>query len=95
MNISIYYSHIALGIKFDLAIKKVICANLVGPKSSMLHNIGLLFPEKILKGFYLIWAWWPSWSCDQEHLCKFFSPTLRSLHIKFELNWLSGFRDDA
>ena len=21
-------------------------------------------PEKILKGFYHIWAWQPSWSCD-------------------------------
>ena len=20
--------------------------------------------KKILKGFYHIWAWWPSWSCD-------------------------------
>ena len=20
-----------------------------------------------MKGFYHIWAWWPSWSCDQHH----------------------------
>ena len=24
-----------------------------------------------LKGFYLIWAWWPSWSCDQYNWNKF------------------------
>ena len=28
-------------------------------------EIGLPVPEKrFLKGFYHIWAWWPSWSCD-------------------------------
>ena len=61
------YSHIyinALGIKFDLAIKVgqglpriIICANLVGPTSLVLHTwspkaISLLVPEKnIFKGF--------------------------------------------
>ena len=31
--------------------------------------IGLLVPEKnILKGFYHIWTWRPSWSCDINHL---------------------------
>ena len=24
--------------------------------------------EDFLKGFYHIWAWWPSWSCDQNIL---------------------------
>ena len=23
--------------------------------------------ENCLNGFYHIWAWWPSWSCDQHH----------------------------
>ena len=33
--------------------------------------IGLLVLEKkVFKGFYHIWAWWPSWSCDQDHLYK-------------------------
>ena len=27
-----------------------------------------------LKGFYHIWAWWPSWSCDQHHVNKFSFP---------------------
>ena len=21
--------------------------------------------------FYNIWAWWPSWSCDQHHVIRF------------------------
>ena len=25
-------------------------------------------------GFYHIWAWWPSWSCDQDHLNKLSLP---------------------
>ena len=29
-------------------------------------EIGLPVPEKIFEGFYYIWAWWPSWSCDQH-----------------------------
>ena len=33
-------------------------------------EIGSLVPE-ILKGFYHIWAWLPSWSCDQHHVDKF------------------------
>ena len=24
--------------------------------------------KKIFKGFYHIWAWWPSWSCDQDQI---------------------------
>ena len=31
-------------------------------------EIGPLVPEKILKGFYNIWTWWPSWSCGQNHV---------------------------
>ena len=27
--------------------------------------------RRFLKGFYHIWAWWPSWSCDQNILYKF------------------------
>ena len=30
--------------------------------------------KKILKGFYHIWAWRPSWSCDQDHVNKFSFP---------------------
>ena len=30
--------------------------------------------EEIFKGFYHIWAWLPSWSCDLEHLYKLLFP---------------------
>ena len=37
--------------------------------------IGLLVLEKkIFKGFYHIWAWRPSWSCDLYHLPKLSFP---------------------
>ena len=50
--------------------------------------------EDFLKDFYHIWAWWPSWSCDQDHLNKIRSRVLRSLHMKFEFSWPSGFRGE-
>ena len=36
------------------------------------HLLFLVLEKKILKGFYHIrvWAWWPSWSCDQNNLHK-------------------------
>ena len=24
-----------------------------------------------MKGFYHIWVWWPSWSCDHHHVIRF------------------------
>ena len=40
-------------------------------------EIGLPVPEKkIFMGFYHIWAWQPSWSCDQHHVIKFSFPYL-------------------
>ena len=36
--------------------------------------IGLLVLQKIFKGFYHIWAWQPSWSCDLDHLYKLLFP---------------------
>ena len=30
--------------------------------------------EDFLKGFYHIWAWWPSWSCDLDFAIKLSSP---------------------
>ena len=43
--------------------------------------------EDFLKGFYHIWAWRPSWSCETN----FRSPYPRGLHIKFGFDWPSGF----
>ena len=38
-------------------------------------KIGQPVPEKkIFKGFYHIWAWRPSWSCDQHHVIRFLFP---------------------
>ena len=31
--------------------------------------------EKIVKSFYHIWAWWPSWSCDQDDFYKIYVPS--------------------
>ena len=30
--------------------------------------------EDFLKGFYYIWAWRPSWSCDSDAVSNFFRP---------------------
>ena len=36
-------------------------------------EIGPSVPEKKnFEGFIHIWAWWPSWSCDQDHVKKIF-----------------------
>ena len=29
------------------------------------------FRRRFLKAFYYIWAWRPSWSCDQHHVIRF------------------------
>ena len=38
--------------------------------------------EDFLKGFYHIWAWLPSWSCDQHHVL-----VPESFHKKFGSDW--------
>ena len=49
--------------------------------------IGLLVLEKkIFKGFYHIWAWRPSWSCDLDLLYKLSSPLPKEAPHKI---WLS------
>ena len=72
--------------KFDLAVKYV----KVTPGSSFeqtmmgwsprcyipsFMNIGPpVLEKKIFEGFYHIWAWRPSWSCDLDHDNKFSFP---------------------
>ena len=34
--------------------------------------------EDFFKDFYHVWAWWPSWSCDQHHIKNFISMYLKS-----------------
>ena len=57
-------------------------------KGQVSENLSMLK----VKGFYHIWAWWNSWSCDHIHLCtlSFPRPTLR-LGIKFCFNRPSSF----
>ena len=46
-------------------------------------EIGPPVPEKkILKGFYHIGAWRPSWSCDKHHVIRFSFPCTRKLSYK-------------
>ena len=49
--------------------------------------------KKIFKGFYHIWVWWPSWSCDLENNTNFGAPFPRRLHIKPGFDWPRGFRE--
>ena len=39
--------------------------------------------EEYFKGFYHIWAWRPSWSCDQHHVIRFHFLVPESFHTKF------------
>ena len=39
-----------------------------------------------LKGFYHIWAWRPSWSCDQHHVIKFSFFVPESFHTNLVQN---------
>ena len=42
-------------------------------------EIGLpVLEKKFLKGFYHIWASWPSWLCDQHHVIRFSFPCTES-----------------
>ena len=49
---------------------------------------------RFLKGFYHIWAWGPSWSCDSDAANKISFPYPRRLHIKFGFDWQSGFGEE-
>ena len=65
----------------------------------MLHTkflkIGLPVHEnEILNGFYHIWAWRPSWSCDPDAANKISFSYPRRLHIKFGFDWQSGFGEE-
>ena len=47
-------------------------------------EIGPPVPEKkILKGFYHIWTWRPSWSCGQHHVKKIHIVVPESFLTKF------------
>ena len=51
--------------------------------------------EEDFVGFYHIWAWQPSWSCDPDAVNIISPPPYpRRLHIKFGFDWQSGFREE-
>ena len=48
---------------------------------------GPLAPQKNLKGFYSMWAWWSSWSCDQDPANKLSFP--RHMEASYAI-WLQS-----
>ena len=67
-----------------------ICINLVELESPMLHakfqnHRTSSSGEEDFKGFYHIWAWRPSWSCDLDHLYKLSFPLPKEAPHE---NWL-------
>ena len=46
-------------------------SNFVDPLSPMIYTFSpkasSVLEKKIFKGFYHIWAWWPSWSTNRGH----------------------------
>ena len=52
----------------------MIWTNFVGPRvPNAVYQVSrssafLFWRRRFLKGFYHIWAWQPTWSCDQDHL---------------------------
>ena len=48
-----------------------------------------------LEGFYHIWAWRPSWSCEPDPANKLSYPPIPwRLHRKFGFDWPSGFGEE-
>ena len=47
----------------------------------MLHTKfrGNRFRRRFLKGFYHIWAWPPSWSCDKHHISLYLKAFIKKL----------------
>ena len=51
--------------------------------------------RKFLKGFYHIWAWRPSWSCDPDATNKILFPLPEEAPQKFGFDRPSGFEEDV
>ena len=90
MNISRFFPILnALGIKIGLVVKKsrsVQIHHLCKPGRPHIPNTTYQVPRPLafwfqsrrhLEGFYLIWAWRSSWSCDHLHLLYIYSPQLK------------------
>ena len=51
--------------------------------------------EEDFKGFYQIWVWRPSLSCDTDPRTNVRSPDPWRLHMKFGFDWPSAFGEDV
>ena len=56
----------------------------------MLHT--KFWRRGFLKGFYHIWAWRPSWSCDLDHLYKLSFPLAKEAAHKILLRLAKWFQ---
>ena len=54
----------------------------------------LFWRRSFLKVFTIYGHGGPSWSMDGNHFSNLSFPNLRRLHMKFEQNWLCGFRGE-
>ena len=48
--------------------------------------------KRRIQGFGNKWAWWPSWSCDRDHLpnINFHYPFTLRFHMKSEFNYTAN-----
>ena len=51
--------------------------------------------EKIFEGFYHIWVWGSSWSCDLHHLYKLSLPFPKEAPHEIGFDWPSSFIEDG
>ena len=51
--------------------------------------------KKTFNGFYHIWAWWPSWSCNLDNLKKLLFPHCKEAPHEIWLQSDSCFRGDV
>ena len=66
--------------KFENAVELVMVnqeSSIIQTLSTLDHSklifkstILMVLKKKIVKGFYHIWTWWSSWSCDLDNLYK-------------------------
>ena len=65
------------------------------PKCHVLWKIVHWYQRRFLKGFYHIWAWRPSCSCDLQYFSRIHFYVPESLLTKFDSKWPSSFWEKA
>ena len=85
INQKVLYSYaLLLHFQKDLLLCYTTAKSQLSSSFPTLHNL--------LLGFYNMLAWWPSWSCDLDHLYNFVSPFTRRLQMKFGFNRPNGLK---